>query len=129
MLVLKYNCIVKEENDEESDDSESVLAYPSCGKCGKMFPTNVTLAQHMMQHKEEDEAINNDGKEENNDSDKESDVTMNTETQEVPEKCMTRGSSKQNTAAESTGKKNHLKVILCKHANLPKALGVKRVKR
>ena len=69
--------------------------YPSCGKCGKMFPMKVTLAQHMiMQHKEENEGNNDNGKEENNDSDEDRDVTMNTDTLEVPKKCRTQGSSK-----------------------------------
>ena len=77
---------MKEENDNDSNDSEAVPAYLSCGKCGKMFLTTAALAQPMMQHEEEDEAIDDDGEEQNNDSDEDSDVAMSTETQEVPKK-------------------------------------------
>ena len=64
--IFKYNFIVKEENDDDESDSDSVLAYPSCGECGKMFPMKVALAQHMiMQHKEENEGNNDNGEEEN----------------------------------------------------------------
>ena len=57
--IFKYNLIVKEENDDDESNSDSVPSYPSCGECGKMFPTKVTLAQHMiMQHEEENEGNN-----------------------------------------------------------------------
>ena len=86
LILCDVGFIVKEENDNDSNDSEAVVAYLSCGKCGKMYLTTVTLAKHIMQHEEEDEAIDDDGKEQNNDSDKDTDVAMSTETQEVPEK-------------------------------------------
>ena len=123
--IFKYNFIVKEENDDDESNSDSVPAYTSCGKCGKMFPTKVTLAQHMiMQHEEENEGNNDNGEEESNDSDEDSDVTMNTDTLEVPKKCRTRGLSKQNTAPESRGTgKNQSKGNSAQSGKSPKGSG------